>query len=234
MATNHHFSLLRESSILRSLTKPFRLIKVILIIILILFSSSSVLQICCSKSTLLEQELTISNQISNTTPFLPFLEKSKQKITLNTQITRYTYKALYFLFLEVTQIDRVMSAQSSSDFGFGIKEQIYDYVMKFNNTLKVISIRVGNISLILVYTIYLSFLALIDGLTQRKIRQANASRESATIYHYAKRSRTAIFWGFILLYLSSPIAIATYWMLIPVFFVSCMIYFQAKYLKKYL
>ena len=76
--------------------------------------------------------------------------------------------------------------------------------------------------------------ALFDGLMQCKIRQKNASRESAGIYHRAKYWRTGLVSLVILIYLCLPIAIPHYLLLVPIGLLASLVFIQAKFLKKYL
>ena len=69
---------------------------------------------------------------------------------------------------------------------------------------------------------------------KRKVRQQNAGRESAAIYHRAKFWRTGILWTTIFIYLSMPFSIDPIILLIPITLLSIAIFLQAKYLKKYL
>ena len=94
--------------------------------------------------------------------------------------------------------------------------------------------RLGNIAFLSIFASYLSLLAVIDGFVQRRIRQENASRESAGIYHRAKYWRTGIVSTSSVLYLSAPFPVSPLWLLIPVCGGAGMLYLQAKYLKKYL
>ena len=225
---------MQESSILRTLTLPFRSMRIAVVAILILFGSTIISQIYFHKPALLTQELQLTQQLGLTKPITGNLKKSKAplpeqvqlttiKPPLNISIPRYIYNGFRFVFFTLFKIDRLASNPNAAH-----------YIQKFDDTLKVISMRIGNITIYLFFTIYLSVIALIDGLNARKIRQANAGRESASLYHRAKYLRTGILWSSIFIYLTLPVAVSPQWLLIPVFGIAVSIFVQAKYLKKYL
>lgn len=103
-----------------------------------------------------------------------------------------------------------------------------------NDTLKVLAIRIGNIVAFMPLALVIATVSLTDGLSQRKIRQANAARESAAIYHRAKYWRMGIIWLTCLTYFCSPFPLHPAMLLIPLALLGILIYLQAKYLKKYL
>ncbi|MBR5675411.1 MAG: DUF4400 domain-containing protein [Neisseriaceae bacterium] len=142
---------------------------------------------------------------------------------MNITITRHAYNGLYWLFFKVARLEEVSA-----------NNQFYGYVQQFNGTLKIISMRLGNAAIYIFYAIFLSLIALIDGLNARKIRQANAGRESASLYHRAKFLRTSVLWSSIFIYMVAPVAINPQWLLIPVILIALSVFMQAKYLKKYL
>ncbi|MBR0129190.1 MAG: DUF4400 domain-containing protein, partial [Neisseriaceae bacterium] len=94
--------------------------------------------------------------------------------------------------------------------------RFYDAAQHLHSTLKIISLRIGNAAIYIFYSLLLGIIALIDGLNARKIRQANAGRESASLYHRAKYLRTGILFSSIFLYLTLPFAINPQWLMLPV------------------
>ena len=225
---------MKESAILRTLTLPFRSMRVIIFAILILFGTTVILQTYFHKQALLAQELQLAQQLGLTKPItgrlkapktpLPEAQQMAQeeiKPPLNISITRHTYRGFQLIFFKLLRLD-------------GLSGNFAEHIQNFDDTLKVISMRIGNIAIYLFFTIYLSIIALIDGLNARKIRQANAARESASLYHRAKFLRTGILWSSVFIYLTLPITINPQWLLIPVIGIAVSIFVQAKYLKKYL
>ena len=216
---------IKESTILRTLTLPFRSARILILTILILFGSSIALQTYFHRPALLTQELTLAQKIGTTHSIYSqhSAKEETQQITkppINIAVTRHTYNGLRFVFFTLLQLDNI--AVNSP------------YIKKFDDTLKVLSMRLGNIVIYCFFAVYLSLLALIDGLNARAIRKANAGRESASLYHRAKYLRTGILWSSIFLYLVLPIAINPQWLLVPVVCIALSVFMQAKYLKKYL
>ena len=220
----HNNEFIKESTILRTLTLPFRSMRVLLFVIIILFGSSLALQTYFHSPNLLNQELTMAQKIG-TTQAIYKGDKPKEitKPPMNITITRHAYNGLYWLFFKVARLEEVSA-----------NNQFYGYVQQFNGTLKIISMRLGNAAIYIFYAIFLSLIALIDGLNARKIRQANAGRESASLYHRAKFLRTSVLWSSIFIYMVAPVAINPQWLLIPVILIALSVFMQAKYLKKYL
>ena len=216
---------MKESTILRTLSLPFRSMRVLIFVIIILFGSSLALQTYFHTPNLLAQELAMAQKIG-TTQSIYNHNKQQQQITkppMNIAITRHTYNGLYWLFFKAARLEEVSA-----------NNQFYGYIQQFNGTLKIISMRLGNAAIYIFYALFLGIIALIDGLNARKIRQANAARESASLYHRAKYLRTGILWSSIFLYLVLPIAINPQWLLVPVVCIALSVFMQAKYLKKYL
>lgn len=194
--------------------------------ILLIFGSSMVAQTYFHQPSLLQQEMQQINSGS-----------LKTQSNINIQIAKISYSALNTIFFEWTYINTALKAKKEDDAGYRFKQVLLPYseiLRHFDETLKVIAIRLGNISLFLGLAMILFGAALIDGLTMRAIRQKNASRESAGIYHRAKYWRVGITWLSVLVYLSLPISINPYWLMVPIAFVALMVFLQAKYLKKYL
>ena len=215
---------MKESTILRTLTLPFRSVRILIFVILILFGSSIALQTYFHTPDLLAQELAVAQKIGTTQSI--YNHKNQQQIIkppMNITITLHTYNSLYWLFFKAARLEEVSA-----------NNQFYGYIQQFNGNLKIISMRLGNVAIYIFYALFLSIIALIDGLNARKIRQANAARESASLYHRAKYLRTSILFSTIFIYLTLPIAINPQWLLIPVIAIAISVFMQAKYLKKYL
>lgn len=211
---------------LKFLFHPFKTAYVFLVMILLIFGSSMVAQTYFHQPSLLPQEMQQINSGS-----------LKTQSNINIQIAKISYSALNTIFFEWTYINTALKAKKEDDAGYRFKQVLLPYseiLRHFDETLKVIAIRLGNISLFLGLAMILFGAALIDGLTMRAIRQKNASRESAGIYHRAKYWRVGITWLSVLVYLSLPISINPYWLMVPIAFVALMVFLQAKYLKKYL
>lgn len=211
---------------LKFLFHPFKTAYVFLVMILLIFGSSMVAQTYFHQPSLLQQEMQQINSGS-----------LKTQSNINIQIAKISYSALNTIFFEWTYINTALKAKKEDDAGYRFKQVLLPYseiLRHFDETLKVIAIRLGNISLFLGLAMILFGAALIDGLTMRAIRQKNASRESAGIYHRAKYWRVGITWLSVLVYLSLPISINPYWLMVPIAFVALMVFLQAKYLKKYL
>lgn len=219
---------------LKFLLSPFKAIYTVFLIVLIIFGLSLVTQNYLQTPDLLEQELACLEHINHNQPIL-WQDRPPEK--LNITVSRTSYRTLSTVFFEWTQVNKALAAQSESDFGYRFKNYLIprlDLLKHFDKTLQVISIRIGNICLFIGLAALLYILALIDGLVMRRIRQENASRESAGIYHRAKYWRSGIIWLSILFYLCSPIVLSPYWLLVPISSSAYMVFLQAKYLKKYL
>ncbi|WP_241158679.1 DUF4400 domain-containing protein [Neisseria yangbaofengii] len=219
---------------MKFLLSPFKAIYTVFLILLIIFGLSLATQNYLQAPDLLEQELSRLKAINQDQATLWQHRPSEQ---LNTTVARTSYRTLSTVFFEWSQINKALSAQSESDEGYQFKNYLIprlDLLKHFDKTLQVISIRIGNICLFIGLAALLYILALIDGLVMRRIRQENASRESAGIYHRAKYWRSGIIWLSILFYLCSPIVLSPYWLLVPILSSTYMVFLQAKYLKKYL
>ncbi|WP_049258644.1 DUF4400 domain-containing protein [Eikenella corrodens] len=244
MAKNNRQDLIAESLVLRFLTAPVKLLKIILLVIAILFGSSILLQSYFYRPDLLQQEVENTMQLGNQSLWQKWttndgrLPENKNPDTgINLTLTRYTYTALSTVLYEWIPLNYLLES-NPGDTGYGIKEQFLepnrDYLERFDQVIRVISLRLGNIAFLSIFAIYLSLLAVIDGFVQRCIRQENASRESAGIYHRAKYWRTGIVSTSSVLYLSTPWPLSPLWLLLPICIGAAMVYLQAKYLKKYL
>lgn len=212
---------------LKFLFHPFKTFYVFCVIIALIFGSSMVAQTYFHQPSLLQQEMARMNSGS----------LNNQSTHINIQVAKTSYAILSTVFFDWTRINTALKAQTENDSGYHFKKVLSPHtelLQHFDETLKVISIRLGNISLFLGLAAILFCTAIIDGFVMRAIRQKNASRESAGIYHRAKYWRVGITWMSILLYLSLPISINPYLLILPIGFVAGMAFFQAKYLKKYL
>lgn len=246
MAKKQHGDFIAESLVLRFLTAPLKWFKIILLVTAIVFGSSIIMQNWFHRPDLLEQELSATSQLGQQTvwqqlhpadPKKPETENRLSENALNLTVTRYVYTALSTVFYEWIPINYLL-ATSPGDIGYNIKEQFLEsnryYLERFDQTLRIISLRLGNAAFIGLFALYLCIPVVTDGLVQRRIRQENASRESAGIYHRAKYWRTGIVSCSLLGYLACPWPMSPLWLFIPVGAVSTMVYLQAKYLKKYL
>lgn len=217
---------------LKFLFSPFKALYTIFLIILVIFGVSLISQNYFKSDSLLEQEV---KQLS-TIGTKPIID-GNTTLAINTTVSRKTYKALSTVFFDWTFVNTALKARSENDFGYKFKNYLMpriELLQHFDDTLKVIAIRIGNISLYLGLALLLYTLAAIDGLIMRAIRQQNASRESAGIYHRAKYWRVGVTWLSIMIYLCMPFAIHPYILLLPILISAWMIFLQAKYLKKYL
>lgn len=248
MANKQRGDFIAESLVLRFLTAPLKWLKIILLVTLILFGNSIVMQNWFHRPDLLEQELSATSRLgqqmvwrqlhSNSTDTgKPETKTQLSESALNLTITRYSYTAFSTVFYEWIPINYLL-ATVPGDIGYNVKEQFLEpnryYLERFDQTLRIIALRLGNAAFIGLFALYIAVPVLTDGFVQRRIRQDNASRESAGIYHRAKYWRTGIISCSLLVYLSCPWPVSPLWLLMPVFAVSVMIYLQAKYLKKYL
>jgi integrating conjugative element membrane protein (TIGR03747 family) len=220
---------LGEALSVRSLFAPFRLAVTVLFIVLVLFAFSLVTQSWFHQPDLLSQELAYTQIV---------FERTEEKdATFHIMVIRYCYDALYWLFFKLTGLSTLFENDSINGAQELLVDAFYPYSDKLevlNQTLKIISIRLGNLFAYLPLLICLASAALFDGLMQRKIRQKNASRESAGIYHRAKYWRTGLVSLVILIYLCLPIAIPHYLLLVPIGLLASLVFIQAKFLKKYL
>ncbi len=151
---------------------------------------------------------------------------------------RFSYEKLYVLFFEYTGIEKAWQAQIEADKGFMLKQKYLvphaDILGKLIQTLKLISLRLGYIAYFVWFAVIFIMIAVVDGLMNRAIRQQNASRESAGLYHRAKYWRSGILWLGMTLFLAWPTAVSPYWLFIPTVGFALLVWLQAKYLKKYL
>lgn len=234
----------QNSTILQTLLYPFKIILIWLLAIVIMLTTSVVLQMYFIKQeALLNQELIISKQIStsflaNPANLLSKISNKNNLSGLNIKVTRVAYNILNSIFFEITQINKILRAQDSNDFGYSIKQKFLlphmSFINKFNNTLKILSLRIGNIASLSIYGLILIIIFFIDGLIQRKIRQKNTMRESSVIYYRAKIWRKIILYSSIIIYLCVPVSISLFWLLPAIFIIAILIFLQAKYFKKYL
>ena len=222
---------------------PFKASYTIFLIILIIFGLSTFTQTYfdASRSGLVAKEIEQLNNIQ-ASPLLSQWKKERvveesNSAPINLRVSRFAYQAFSFAFYDLTYVNTALKAKSEADAGFKFKNYLMPrlaYLHAFDDTLRVIAIRIGNICLYLSLAILTSAVAAIDGLAMRAIRQKNASRESAGIYHRAKYWRSGVVWLGILIYLCTPVAVTPYILLVPVCLNALFVFIQAKYLKKYL
>ena len=224
-----------NSLILNFITQPFRWALIFLLAILIVFFSSLVSQSVFGTSDQLYQEIEVLKIQSQQQSWLN-TEWSKKPV--NISVTRASYALLHGIFFKLTRIDEAWQAQEESDFGYVVKEKFLQphsaLLSGFDRTLKTISVRLGHLSYFAGLAIVLCLVGLIDGFVARAIRQKNAGRESAGLYHRAKYWRTGILWLSMIAYLASPTPISPNWLFIPCAIYASLVWLQAKYLKKYL
>lgn len=216
---------------LKFLLAPFRAAYVLFLIILTIFGLSFVTQTYFHQPSLVQQEIRQLEHLGT------YSLLSDEPATINQTVSRAVYSGLGTAFFDWTGINRALQARNETDAGYRFKTYLQpriEWLKHFNNTLKVTAIRLGNICLFIGLAVLLNLLALSDGLVMRAVRQKNASRESAGIYHRAKYWRTGITWISILLYLSLPLAIPPYLLALPIALCASLTFLQAKYLKKYL
>lgn len=227
MAKDNNWAM--NSLILKFITGPFRILWLLFTVIAIIFVSSLVMQTYFHQPALVDQEWEQVKQLS--------ISHTQKKNDLNLIVADKTYSGLSFMFFDLTGINVALQASGPADAGYGFKKMLlkhYDLLRHLDATIKVIAIRIGNISLFLTLILIVFITALIDGLVQRAIRQKNASRESAGIYHRAKYWRVGIVWLSLMTYLALPVSINPYWLVLPIFCMAILMFLQAKYLKKYL
>ena len=228
MAKQQPNNFLQQSMSIKFLLAPFRWTIVVLMVVLILFAASIISQTYFHQTELLTYEL---EQTANV-----FTQGDNNGNTFHFVVSRYCYQALYWLFFDVTGVDTLFESstntlQNTMQFVLAGLEPHLDTL---NDTLKVLAIRIGNIVAFMPLALVIATVSLTDGLSQRKIRQANAARESAAIYHRAKYWRMGIIWLTCLTYFCSPFPLHPAMLLIPLALLGILIYLQAKYLKKYL
>lgn len=114
-------------------------------------------------------------------------------------------------FFDVTGLDTLFESstntlQNTMQFVLAGLEPHLDTL---NDTLKVLAIRIGNIVAFMPLALVIATVSLTDGLSQGRVRQANAARESAAIYHRAKYWRMGIIWLTCLTYFLLPLPFAS-------------------------
>ena len=227
---------LYNSLILNFITQPFRWGLVMIIAIGIVFGSSIISQSYFGTADRLTPEIESLNQQAEQSGLLS--TKDSRSEAINMTVTRLSYWGLHGAFFEVTQINRAWQAQREDEFGYAMKQRFLipqaAKLASFDQTLKLISVRIGHLSYFIGLALLLSAIGLIDGLIVRAIRQKNVGRESAGLYHRAKYWRTGMVWLSMIVYLASPVAISANWLFVPCIAYAVLVWLQAKYLKKYL
>ena len=223
---NRSPTFLSESLSLRFLLSPFKHAFVALLIVLLTFGASLIIHGTYQHQNLLAAELEMTLRI--------FANKEGG---FHTAVARYVYQGFHWFFFEISGIDKYFNhgPQNSIDaYLFGTLKQHQDKLHILDQTLKIISVRLGNLAAYLPLLIILVAASLHDGLMQRKIRQENASRESSVIYHLSIYWRFGLIWTSTMLYLCLPVTIPPLVLLFPIGLLCVLIFTQAKYLKKYL
>lgn len=222
-------SFITEAISIRFLLAPLKLLVTILLIMMVLFVSSLITQSWFHQPALLEQELAHTQAI--------FEAASTPNDDFHIILIRRCYDTLYWFFFELTGLHELFVFGPKSELGQMVGDALLphqDKIEILNQTLKIISIRMGNLFAYLPLLLCITITTVFDGLMQRKIRQQNAARESAGIYHRAKYWRTGMVWTAILVYLYLPISISPTWIMVPICLIGVLVFLQAKYLKKYL
>lgn len=216
---------------LKFLLGPFRAALILAMIILIVFGVSLVTQTYFQKHDLLKGELEVTQQLGVET-------MSDNNMPINLTMAKHSYSILNTVFFDFTRINKALKAIDPTDFGFSLKQKILipnlESLQLFDDILKVVSLRLGNMFLFVGFFFLINGLAIVDGLAMRAIRQKNASRESAGIYHRAKYFRAGFFWMGIMIYLALPFTVSPALLMVPISLTALMVWFQAKYYKKYL
>ena len=242
MAKKPQQDFMAESLLLRFLSAPVRWLKILCLAVLILFGSSILLQSYFHQNDLLEQELTATVRMGSRSLWQQWAQPDGRNTEssgtgFNLTVSRTVYQALSTVLYDWIPINYLLSTEAD-DPGYTAKERFLEpnrrHLERFDQALRIISLRLGNAVFFAMFALYLAVPALTDGFIQRRIRQENASRESAGIYHRAKYWRTGILSAGLLAYLSWPIATSPLWLMLPVGVLEAMIYLQAKFLKKYL
>lgn len=238
MASNPQW--LFDSLTLKFITQPFKIALTIFCVVLILFGTSIITQTYFSKNDrLLSEEIAMLNSLQYP-PLIKYQMEGTAYVqeTINYKATKLTYSFLDMLFFDLTTIRKAWTAQSKEDYGYGLKTKFLiphnQYLVQLDETLKLISIRVGHIVYVLAFTLVITIVMGIDGLVARQIRKSNAGRESSGLYHRAKYWRSGVVWLSILIYLASPFIISPILLFIPALLFAFLIRLQAVYLKKYL
>ena len=222
-----------NSLVLKFLFLPFRWLTIICMVILIVFGTSILTQGYLNTDEALNEEMAQVSQFArNDTK----INDSSVPVTL--KVSGMTYRTMDKVFFGWTGVHKAMAARSESDSGYSLKQKILlpnlVILKQVDTSLRMVSIRIGYIIWFVYFAMIVSFVALVDGLVARAVRQKNAGRESAGLYHRAKYWRSGILWLSISFYLAWPVSISPFWLFIPCLGYAFLIWMQAKYLKKYL
>lgn len=224
---NRQPAFLSESLSLRFLLMPFKRAFVVLLISLLTFAFSVIIQGSYQHNGLLARELDLTLNI--------FADTGENSFHI--RLARNTYDGLHWLFYGLTGIDS-MSAYGPTDsveeFTWKILEQHKDKLAVFDQSLKIVAVRIGNIVAYIPLFVVVVIASGFDGLIQRRIRQDNATRESSIIYNLSVYWRFGILWTSIILYLSLPFSLPSEILLVPIGLLCILIFIQFKYFKKYL
>lgn len=221
---------------LKFIFAPFKAAYTLLLIIFIIFICSFVSQTYFHQPSLVSKEWESSAALIQQ----HHLSHQASATSINQKIAYQSHRALYHVFFKLTTLDQILLPQQNTTNSKYFLKNYFEtnnrilLLHHFNDALKIVSIRLGNIVLFLTLIAIFSITFIIDGLVQRAIRQKNASRESAGIYHRAKYWRTGIIWSSIMTYLCLPIYINPFLLIIPSLGIVLMLFLQMKYLKKYL
>lgn len=113
--------------------------------------------------------------------------------------------------------------------------KLADYIQTFATVIQIFAVRLAVLILSLPAFILLSFIGLIDGLSQRDVRRWSAGIESGFKYHWAKRFLTPSLFLPWILYLAMPTSIHPNYIVLPFAFIfSISVMVMASTFKKYL
>ena len=130
---------------------------------------------------------------------------------------------------------RTRARAASSVHWWKLRRASGPYLRAAGNVLQLYGVRLTVLSMAAPLFLMLMLLGLVDGLVQRDLRRWGGGRESAYVYHYAKRSNGFFLGLGAIVYLAMPVSLPPSWVLVP-FAVACAttIGVTASRFKKYL
>ena len=182
MAKKPQQDFMAESLLLRFLSAPVRWLKILCLAVLILFGSSILLQSYFHQNDLLEQELTATVRMGSRSLWQQWAQPDSRNTEssgtgFNLTVSRTVYQALSTVLYDWIPINYLLSAEAD-DPGYTAKERFLEpnrrHLERFDQALRIISLRLGNAVFFAMFTLYLAVPALTDGFIQRRIRQENA------------------------------------------------------------
>ncbi len=228
-----------NSMVLKFLLLPFRWCLILFFVISIVFGVSLVSQSYSGDQSRTTEEAHYLELMAQNKPlWQKDADEANTAEPLHLTVYRFSYEKLYAVFFRYSGIEQAWQAQTEKDKGFMLKQKYLvphaNILEKLMQTLKLISLRLGYIAYFVWFALIFNMVAVVDGFMVRAIRQQNASRESAGLYHRAKYWRSGILWLGMTLFLAWPTAVSPYWLFIPTVGFALLVWLQAKYLKKYL